>query len=67
MDRTNGFMTWFKFWQQKYKILNSYAKARFVATVMHIVVKRTIDLLTAAANEIDKAWKDVAFNNALFR
>ena len=29
----------------------------------YIVVKGTIDLLTAAANENDKAEKDVAFKN----
>ena len=34
----------------------------------YIVVKGTIDLLAAAANENDKAEKDVAFkNNAPFR
>ena len=34
----------------------------------YIVVKTTIDLLTAAANENDKAQKNVAFkNNAPFR
>ena len=34
----------------------------------HIIVKGTIDLLASAANENDKAEKDVAFkNNAPFR
>ena len=34
----------------------------------YIVVKRTIDLLAAAANENDKAQKNFAFkNNAPFR
>ena len=34
----------------------------------YIVVKRTIDLLAAAANENDKTEKDVSFkNNAPFR
>ena len=34
----------------------------------HFVVKGTIDVLAAAANENDKAEKDVAFkNNAPFR
>ena len=34
----------------------------------YIVVKRTIDLLAAAANEDDKTEKDVSFkNNAPFR
>ena len=35
---------------------------------VYIVVKRTIDLLSAAANENDKAEKDVVFkNNGPFR
>ena len=67
MVRSKLFINWSIFCEQKYKtsILRSDL-CNYSDT--YIVVKGTIDLATAVANENDKAQKNVAFkNNVPFR